>query len=53
MSEPLERMAVEHASADEMARQAVSDGMVPLRQDGFKKCALGWTSVEEILRVII
>jgi type IV pilus assembly protein PilB len=53
MTETLERMTVEHAGADELERQAVKDGMVPLRQDGFAKCALGQTSVEEILRVIV
>jgi type IV pilus assembly protein PilB len=53
MSETLERMTVEHAGADALERQAVLEGMVPLRQDGFLKCALGQTSVEEILRVIV
>jgi len=53
MTEVLERMTVEHASADDLERQAIKDGMVPLRQDGFLKCALGQTSVEEILRVIV
>ena len=53
MTEPLERLAVEHASADELARQAIADGMIPLRQDGFTKVALGMTSIEEILRVIV
>jgi type IV pilus assembly protein PilB len=53
MTETLERLTVEHASADELERQAIVDGMVPLRQDGFAKCALGQTSVEEILRVIV
>jgi type IV pilus assembly protein PilB len=53
MTEILERMTVEHAGADELERQALKDGMVPLRQDGFMKCALGQTSVEEILRVIV
>jgi len=53
MTESLERLAVEHASADELARQAIADGMIPLRQDGFMKVALGMTSLEEILRVIV
>lgn len=53
MTEPLEKLAVEHASADELTRQAISDGMVPLRQDGFAKVALGHTSLEEILRIIV
>jgi type IV pilus assembly protein PilB len=53
MTEKLERLAVEHASADELARQAIADGMIPLRQDGFFKVLNGMTSVEEILRVIV
>jgi type IV pilus assembly protein PilB len=53
MSEALERLTVEHAGADDLEREAVAEGMVPLRQDGFAKCALGQTSVEEILRVIV
>jgi type IV pilus assembly protein PilB len=53
MTETLERMAVEHASSDELSRQAIADGMIPLKQDGFAKCALGLTSIEEILRVIV
>ncbi len=53
MTEILERMTVEHAGADALERQAIADGMIPLRQDGFLKCALGQTSVEEILRVIV
>jgi type IV pilus assembly protein PilB len=53
MTEVLERMTVEHAGADDLERQAIKDGMVSLRQDGFLKCAIGQTSVEEILRVIV
>jgi len=53
MTETLERMTVEHAGADDLERQAIKEGMVPLRQDGFLKCALGQTSIEEILRVIV
>jgi type IV pilus assembly protein PilB len=53
MSETLERMTVEHASADDLARHAIEEGMVPLRQDGFAKCLLGQTSIEEILRVTV
>ena len=53
MTETLERLAVEHASADELARLAIEEGMVPLKQDGFAKVALGHTSLEEILRIIV
>lgn len=53
MSETLERMAVENASADDIKRQAISEGMKTLRDDGFAKVLLGQTSVEEILRVVV
>lgn len=53
MTEALEKLAVEHASADELARQAIEDGMIPLRQDGFQKVLAGTTSLEEILRIIV
>lgn len=53
MSETLERMTVENASADEIARQAIAEGMQTLRDDGFAKVKLGLTSVEEIMRVVV
>lgn len=53
MSETLERMTVENATADELKRQAISEGMKTLRDDGFAKVLLGQTSIEEILRVVV
>jgi type IV pilus assembly protein PilB len=53
MSENLERLTVENASADELMRMAITEGMLTLRDDGFAKVALGLTSLEEILRVIV
>jgi type IV pilus assembly protein PilB len=53
MSESLERLTVEAASSDEIARRAVAEGMITLREDGFSKVALGQTSIEEILRVVV
>ncbi|PKQ16177.1 MAG: type II secretion system protein GspE [Actinobacteria bacterium HGW-Actinobacteria-7] len=53
MSETLERLTVESASADEIARQAISEGMLTLREDGFSKVLAGQTSIEEILRVVV
>ncbi len=53
MSENLERLTVENASADEIKRQAISEGMRTLRDDGFSKVLQGLTSVEEILRVVV
>lgn len=53
MSEAIERMTVERKSADEIARQAIAEGMRILKQDGFKKVKEGRTSIEEIMRVIV
>lgn len=53
MSESLERLTVENASADELMRKAVEEGMLTLRDDGFSKVKLGATSIEEILRVVV
>jgi len=53
MSETIERMTVEHASADDIKRQAIEEGMLTLRDDGFEKVKMGLTSIEEILRVVV
>ena len=53
MTEDLERIAVEHGSSDELMRQAISEGMQTLRDDGFAKVGLGFTSIEEIMRVVV
>jgi type IV pilus assembly protein PilB len=53
MSENLERLTVENASADELMRSAIDEGMLTLRDDGFSKVAMGMTSLEEILRVVV
>jgi type IV pilus assembly protein PilB len=53
MSEELERLTVENASGDDTKRQAVEEGMVTLRDDGFAKVAMGTTSIEEVLRVVV
>jgi type IV pilus assembly protein PilB len=53
MSEDLERLTVERASADRLSAQAIKEGMLTLRDDGFAKVKLGQTSIEEILRVVV
>jgi type IV pilus assembly protein PilB len=53
MSETIERMTVENVTADEIKRQAVSEGMMTLRDDGFAKVKMGLTSIEEIMRVVV
>jgi type IV pilus assembly protein PilB len=41
------------ASTVEITRQAVQDGMRTMIEDGFVKAAMGLTSIEEVLRVIM
>lgn len=52
VSEEIERLAVAHASSAEIAKVAIAEGMLTLRQDGWAKVALGKTSIEEVLRVV-
>jgi type IV pilus assembly protein PilB len=52
VTEDIERLAVARASSAEIGRLARSQGMVTLREDGWAKAQLGYTSVDEILRVV-
>jgi type IV pilus assembly protein PilB len=53
VTEEVERLTVDRASAMEIARMATSQGMRSLRLDGMDKVAQGVTSLEEILRVVV
>jgi len=53
VTEEIERMAVERASAEAIGRLARSQGMTTLRDDGMTKVAAGVTTLEEILRVVV
>jgi type IV pilus assembly protein PilB len=52
VSEEIERLAVARSSSAEITRVAVEQGMITLRQDGWMKAQMGFTSIEEILRVV-
>ena len=52
VTEDIERHAVTHSSSAEIASTALKQGMVALRDDGWRKVIMGQTSVEEILRVV-
>jgi type IV pilus assembly protein PilB len=52
MSEEIERLTVDRASAEEIRRVAVQQGMVTLRDDGLEKARMGLTSIEEVARVV-
>jgi type IV pilus assembly protein PilB len=53
VTEEIERLAVERASAAVIGRAARADGMTTLRDDGMLKVREGTTSFEEILRVVV
>jgi len=53
VSEEIERLAVEHASALVISKVALEQGMITLRNDGLTKVKAGHTSIEEILRVVV
>ncbi|HEY0118352.1 MAG TPA: ATPase, T2SS/T4P/T4SS family [Cellulomonas sp.] len=52
VTEAIERHAVTHSSSAEIQATALAQGMVALRDDGWRKVRMGQTSVEEILRVV-
>ena len=53
VTEDIERLAVQNAPATQIAEVARAEGMTTLRQDGMEKVALGYTSIDEILRVVV
>ena len=52
MTEDLGKLAVRHASSDDVRRIAIEQGMRTLRQDGWLKVSQGLTTVAEVLRVV-
>ena len=51
VSEEIRALTIERASADEIGRVAIEQGMRPLREDGFDKVKQGVTSIAEVARV--
>ena len=47
MTEEIERLTVDRASADEIRNVAVQQGMMTLRDDGLEKARMGLTSMEK------
>jgi type IV pilus assembly protein PilB len=52
LSEEMERLVIERRSTDDLVKQAVMEGMITLKKDGLRKVGLGFTSLEEIFRVV-
>lgn len=53
LSPTIKDLCVRRATADEVKRVAIAEGMKTLQQDGFEKVRAGITSLEEVMRVII
>jgi type IV pilus assembly protein PilB len=53
VTEQIERLAVERASAEAIGVVARQQGMAMLRDDGLEKVTAGVTSLEEIFRVVV
>jgi len=51
MTDPLRQSVLAHATATEIQRIAVSEGMLTMYDDGLRKALDGRTTIEEVLRV--
>jgi type IV pilus assembly protein PilB len=52
LSEEMERLVIERRSTEDLVKMAVMEGMITLKKDGLRKVGLGFTSLEEIFRVV-
>jgi len=51
VTEPLRRLIIRKGTGSELKQRAIMDGMMTLRQDGWRRVAQGITTVEEVVRV--
>lgn len=51
VSEEIQSLIVKHATSAEIQRQAISEGMITMRQDGYLKALQGLTTLDEVNRV--
>lgn len=51
VTESIKKLIVSKASADEIQKEAIKEGMLTMLEDGFIKAVKGITSLEEIMRV--
>jgi len=50
LTEPIRRLIMHKSNASELRRAALSEGMLPMYDDGMRKVVAGLTTVEEVLR---
>lgn len=51
VSEKISRLIIAHEDAATIEKQAMADGMITMKQDGYLKVLAGETTIEEVLRV--
>lgn len=51
ISESISKLILERAPASSLEKQALSEGMILMKQDGYMKTLEGLTTIEEVLRV--
>ncbi|HEV2339293.1 MAG TPA: ATPase, T2SS/T4P/T4SS family [Patescibacteria group bacterium] len=51
VSEKVSRLILEHPDSETVEKEAVVEGMITMKQDGYMKVLQGVTTIEEVLRV--
>ena len=51
MTEKIKKLISEKNDSDVLNREAISEGMIPMQEDGFSKIVKGFTTFEEVIRV--
>ena len=51
VSRSIDKLIVKNSTANEIFDQAVADGLMTMKQDGYLKALEGLTTIEEVLRV--
>lgn len=51
VTEEMGKLLLQHATSNEVEKQAVSQGMVTMKQDGYAKALSGMTTIQEVARV--
>jgi type II secretory ATPase GspE/PulE/Tfp pilus assembly ATPase PilB-like protein len=51
VTDKVAKMVLSHSDSNDIAREAISEGMITMKQDGYLKALDGITTIEEVLRV--
>ena len=51
ISDKVASMVLQHADSGTIEKEAINEGMITMKQDGYLKVLAGITTVEEVLRV--